>query len=99
MGAVRTSDSDVAARGEDTNRWILHGVFVLLVLVAISRSPYILVHGRFWAEEGRIHFGHMLSDDSPRSLFFVYGHSGYFDVFTNAGTWLGAQVPIARAPL
>jgi hypothetical protein len=41
----------------------------------------------------------MLSDDSPRSLFFVYGHSGYFDVFTNAGTWLAAQVPIARAPL
>ena len=30
---------------------------------------------------------------------FVYGHSGYFDVFTNAGTWLASQVSITWAPL
>src|SRR4051794_32531012 len=41
----------------------------------------------------------MLVNPGPGSLFFTYGHSGYFDAFCNAGTWIAAQVSLPRAPL
>ncbi|MDQ1509620.1 MAG: hypothetical protein QOG50_1464 [Actinomycetota bacterium] len=83
----------------DVPSWVVPGVFVLVLLLAVSRSPYVLAHGRFWAEEGRVHFRYMLSHDGPGRLLFVYGHSGYFDAFCNAATWLAAQVSLDRAPL
>jgi hypothetical protein len=82
-----------------TPRWLLPGVFILVLLLAVSRSPYVLIHGRFWAEEGAVHFRQMFEHDGPGSLFFVYGRSGYFDGFCNAATWLAAQVSLTRAPL
>src|SRR5260370_42704593 len=76
----------------DAPRWVLPGVLVVVLLIAVSRAPYVLMHGRFWAEEGAQHFRYMFGHDSPRGLLFVYGHSGYFDAFCNAATWLAAQV-------
>jgi hypothetical protein len=83
----------------DAPRWVLPGVFVVVLLITVSRAPYVLMHGRFWAEEGAQHFRYMFGHDSPRGLLFVYGRSGYFDAFCNAATWLAAQVSLTRAPL
>jgi len=83
----------------DAPRWVVPCVFALMLLLAISRSPYVLTHGRFWAEEGAVHFQHMFAHDGPGRLLFVYGRSGYFDAFCNAATWLASHVSLTRAPL
>src|SRR5690349_19768048 len=96
----RRADAD-EARGQPsvTPRWLVPATFVALLLVSFSRSPYLFIHGRFWAEEGAVHFQHMYEHGGPGGLLFVYGRSGYFDGFANAATWLAAQVSLTRAPL
>src|SRR5215475_3533867 len=75
----------------------LHQVIVLagLFLVAISRAPYVLTHGRFYAEEGSIYYPHMRDG----SIWFVAKSVGYIYGFLNGATWLAARVPIEHAPL
>ena len=82
-------------RGE---RWPLrHRVtaFLGLLTIAISRAPYPLLHGRFWAEEGGIYFAHAKLE----SAWFVARHVGYIYAFCNASTWLATRVPLEQAPL
>ena len=74
-------------------------VLILLLAVAATRSPFVLFHGRFWAEEGGIHFRHAFSNSSPTNVLLVYKNSGYFDLFCNAATWIAARGPLAYAPL
>lgn len=74
-------------------------VLLLLLAVAVTRSPFILLHGRFWAEEGAVHFRHAFSDSSPTNMLFVYKNSGYVDLFCNAATWVAARGPLVDAPL
>ena len=68
-------------------------------LLAFLRSPYILLAGRFWAEEGSTYFAHAYSDGGIGSLGFVYQRAGYLHLFANVGTWLATLVPLAAAPL
>jgi hypothetical protein len=77
----------------------LLAVLVLLLAVAATRSPFVLLHGRFFAEEGTIHFHHAFSDSTPTNMLFVYKNSGYFDLFCNAATWVAARGPLVQAPL
>ncbi len=65
----------------------------------MSRSPYVLTRGRFWAEEGSLHFAHMYTDSFPSDLLYVQTRTGYYNLFANAGTWLAANGPLAIAPL
>ena len=69
--------------------------FALLLLAAVSRSPYTLLHGRFVAEEGTIYFAHMKTG----SIWFVARPVGYLYVFCNIATWLAAHGPLEQAPL
>jgi hypothetical protein len=69
-------------------------VFLSLLAISISRAPYLLLHGRFFAEEGSVYFAHA----KVGSAWFV-GSFGYIHAFCNASTWLAARVPIERAPL
>jgi hypothetical protein len=71
------------------------GVLAVLLGVAISRSPYPLIHGRFFAEEGSIYYPHM----RDQSIWFVAQSVGYIYGFLNGATWLAARVPIEHAPL
>jgi hypothetical protein len=71
------------------------GVLAVLLGVAISRSPYPLLHGRFFAEEGSIYYPHMRDE----SIWFVARSVGYIYGFLNGATWLAARVPIEHAPL
>ena len=74
-----------------------HRTLVLagLLLVAVSRSPYLLVHGRFWAEEGSYYFSHM----KHGNIWFVARPVGYVFAFCNVATWFAAHVPLEQAPL
>ncbi|HTK17495.1 MAG TPA: hypothetical protein VL769_13955 [Acidimicrobiia bacterium] len=70
-------------------------VLFVLLCVAISRAPYVLFHGRFFAEEGSIYFSHMKAG----SVWFIARPVGYIYAFCNLATWLAARVPLQRAPL
>jgi hypothetical protein len=76
---------------------VLHQAIALgtLLLVAISRAPYVLTHGRFFAEEGSIYYPHMRDG----SFWYVAKSVGYIYGFLNGATWLAARVPIEHAPL
>ena len=75
-------------------------MFLLLAAgIALTRSFYILLTGRFWAEEGTVHFAHMYGSDSPLDLLFVQTRAGYLNLFANATTWTAAKAPLEHAPL
>jgi hypothetical protein len=74
-------------------------VVAALLVVSISRSPYIFFHGRFWAEEANPFFRHMMTVPTPRNLLFVDQRLGYSYLFLNLATRTAAQVSLLRAPL
>jgi hypothetical protein len=74
-------------------------VVAALLVVSISRSPYIFIHGRFWAEEANPFFRHMVTVPTPRNLLFVDQRLGYSYLFLNVATRTAAQVSLLRAPL
>ena len=82
-------------RAERVPVWHQVALLAVLLGVAISRSPYPLFHGRFFAEEGSIYYPHMRDD----SIWFVAKSVGYIYGFLNGATWLAARVPIEHAPL
>ena len=82
-------------RGEELPRRYRVVVLLGLLAVAISRSPYLLLHGRFFAEEGSIYFAHA----KLGSAWFVARHVGYIYAFCNASAWLAVRVPMEQAPL
>jgi hypothetical protein len=78
-------------------RW---GFLAVLLVIAVARAPYVLARGRFWAEEGSLHFAHMYNKASfPGELFYVQTRTGYYNLFANAGTWLASNGPLVYAPL
>lgn len=86
-------------RGEQVPRGIRWVVLAFTVLLAASRAPYILIHGRFWAEEGTLHFAHMYGDGFPNDILYVQTRTGYYNFFANIGSWLASNVPLLYAPL
>jgi hypothetical protein len=70
-------------------------VLTALTIIAVSRAPYALWHGRFYAEEGSIYFPHMRNG----SVWFVAKSVGYIYAFLNIATGLATHVPLERAPL
>ncbi len=77
-------------------RWV---VLAALGVIAVTRSPYILRYGRFWAEEGHLHFHAMMTQSFPHNVLYVQVRTGYYNAFADWGTWLAAQVPLRHAPL
>jgi len=76
------------------------GIALAVVLVlAASRAPYLLLHGRFWAEEGSIYFAHSARSGGADALGFVYTNARYYNLFPNVATWLASGVSLERAPL
>ncbi len=81
-------------RAEQVPVWHRLGVLAVLSGVAVSRSPYLLFHGRFFAEEGSIYYPHMRDE----SIWFVARSVGYIYGFLNAATWLAARVRSSARP-
>jgi hypothetical protein len=86
-------------RDEHVAPKVAWSIFGLVLLVAVVRSPYLLVQGRFWAEEGSLHFQHMLDRAAPGDLFYVQTRTGYYNAFANISTWFASVAPILYAPL
>ena len=75
------------------------GWFAVLTVVAATRAPHVLLNGRFWAEEGTIHFAHAFAEGGIGGLTFIDQRAGYLNIVPNVGTWLASLVPLSVAPL
>lgn len=73
--------------------------FFLLILIIFYRSPYILLEGRFLAEEGSIWYRNVFLNGPIDSLIFISNFSGYFHLWMNISSSFSWFVPIEYAPL
>ena len=84
---------------EEVPSWLRWASFGALVVVALSRAPYLLTRGRFWAEEGDLHFAHAYTEPFPSELFFVQRRTGYYNLYANVSSSTASAVPLLQAPL
>ena len=71
----------------------------LIILLTFYRSPFILINGRFVAEEGYIWFRNIFLFGNFDTLIFVHEFSGYLNLWMNIAAILAAIPPIEFAPL
>lgn len=89
----------VLQREVTVNRWVYGAIFVALLLIGVSRSPYLLLHGRFYAEEGALHFSHMVAHPGIGSLLYVQTRTGYWNLFCDLATFAASKAALADAPI
>jgi hypothetical protein len=77
-------------------RW---SILAVMVLLGLSRSPYLFTHGRFWAEEGVLHFRYMYLKPFPQDILYIQTRTGYYNLFADVGTWVASNFSLLRAPL
>lgn len=79
-------------------KWFFIAAVLLVYAVLIcTRSPQIIIAGRFWAEEGKIFFYNAMVMPPLKALFNSYG--GYLNLVANAATLLAYKTTsIAFAP-
>jgi hypothetical protein len=71
----------------------------LLIGIIFYRSPFILIEGRFMAEEGAIWFRHVFLYGNFNTLIFFYNMSGYLNLWMNIVAIFSNIPPIDYAPL
>lgn len=74
-------------------------LFLLIIILAFYRSPYIFLNGRFVAEEGSFWFANSYLLGPIKGLTQIYWGSGYINVWPNLATTFALLVPIEYAPL
>ncbi|MEM9468486.1 MAG: hypothetical protein AAGA90_24170, partial [Actinomycetota bacterium] len=74
-------------------------LFAVLTVLVVIRAPYVVLNGRFWAEEGTIHFAHAHDEGGIAGLTFIDQRAGYLNLVPNIGTWIASLVPLSIAPL
>jgi hypothetical protein len=85
-----------AARFEERSKSRL--LFALYLLAVFVRSPTIVIHGRFWAEEGTVYFQYALTHAVHEAIFAA--QLGYYSLVPNLGAALAAHIlPLESAPL
>ncbi|MDI2090131.1 hypothetical protein [Commensalibacter oyaizuii] len=73
------------------------GLLLLTITIHCTRSPEIIMHGRFWAEEGETFFHNAWIMPPLKALFVSYG--GYLNLTANAVPLIAKwSVPLAYAP-
>lgn len=93
------SRSGIDLRAPTLPAWAAWSALAVLVIAAFLRSPYLFTQGRFWGEEGSLHFAHMYAESFPGELFYVQSRTGYYNAFANLSTSLASNVPLEQAPL
>ena len=73
--------------------------FIILLLIIFYRSPHILLHGRFVAEEGSFWFRNSYLFGPLKGLFQVYWASSYFNLWPNVASVIASMVPLEYSPL
>jgi hypothetical protein len=64
--------------------------------ITLARYPELVLHPRFWAEEGTVYF----QAAYDRGFVAVFeSHQGYFALLPNMATWLATTVPLQYAPI
>ncbi len=74
-------------------------LFLILLLIIFYRSPYILLHGRFMAEEGSKYFANAYNYGFYYSFFFVDFSSGYLNLWANISGIIANIFTLKLAPL
>ena len=74
-------------------------LFFVLLLIIFYRSPYILLHGRFMAEEGSRYFANAYKYGFYYSFFFVDFSSGYLNLWANISGIIANIFTLKLAPL
>ena len=74
-------------------------LFFVLLLIIFYRSPYILLHGRFMAEEGFTYFANAYRYGFYYSFFFVDFRSGYLNLWANISGIIANIFTLKLAPL
>jgi hypothetical protein len=69
---------------------------VLYAFVLVVRAPWVLVLGRFWAEEATGYFAYAWRHSFLEAL--CAPQYGYLNLVANIGALLGAHVPLESAP-
>jgi hypothetical protein len=87
-------------------RWSLDPralLFAGFVLLMWFRAPSLLIHPRFWAEEGSTWFQYASAHSLIQDLFYIYPPSGYLNLMANIGGILSSRtarfLKIEYAPL
>tara|TARA_B100000686_G_scaffold345237_1_gene429433 strand:+ start:481 stop:1746 length:1266 start_codon:yes stop_codon:yes gene_type:complete len=74
-------------------------LFFVLLLIIFYRSPHILMHGRFAAEEGAKYFANAYKYGFFYSLFFIEYSSGYMNLWANISASIANMFILELAPL
>jgi hypothetical protein len=71
----------------------------LLIIIIFYRSPYILLEGRFLAEEGFFWYKNILLNGQFSTLILIQDISGYFHLWMNIAAFFSGLVTMEKAPL
>ena len=74
-------------------------LFFLLLIIFFYRSPYILLNGRFVAEEGSFFFRNSYLFGSLKGLTQVFWGSGYFNLWANLSSVFASFTSLNYSPL
>ena len=73
--------------------------FSVLIILILYRSPYILLNGRFAAEEGSFWFRNSYINGPIYGFFQVFWSSGYFNLWANITSIIATIPKLEYAPL
>jgi|TARA_B110000977_G_scaffold197113_1_gene278893 hypothetical protein len=73
-------------------------LFILIILVSFYRSPYIFFNGRFFAEEGSVHFQNAFQNGFFKNLYFIELEAGYINLIANILSSIAVKFPLIYAP-
>ncbi len=76
--------------------WECSAYIGFFILVVFAKSPEILIHPRFWAEEGAVFYINFLHLSFLHSILFV--KSGAIQLLTNIIVYLSTEAPVTAAP-
>ena len=74
-------------------------LFLSILLIFFYKSPYILLNGRFVAEEGDFFFRNAYLFGPIKGLTQVFWGSSYFNLWPNISAVLSTLVPLEYSPL
>jgi hypothetical protein len=78
-------------------RSILGVISVTVLVLTIVRCPELLIHPRFFAEEGTTYFSSAYRTSFLANIFSA--HYGYYTLYNQLATSLATLVPLEHAPL
>jgi len=73
--------------------------FIILAILVFYRSPYILLEGRFLAEEGEYWYRNIFLNGQLKTLILIIDMSGYINMWMNIAAFFSGLVPMQYAPL